>query len=337
MPDQIYSNAPRFMEEANKGGFQEVWYLKFNDTRMPRALWLRFTILVRQDRKKEVAEVWAIFSNRTGGKTQKAGLKNTYPLSSFMPLENSGIGIGENWLTERGTAGSLQGDSAAISWNFDITEGAGGGYDFVPASLRRLGLVKNRAVTVFEQQYYTGWCDVNGECFEWKAAPGMQGHLGGSKNGHSWIWGHCNAFVDDSGTPAPMTWDGLSARAHAGGVVLPPLTSMYLYTREITLSFNTVADMLCTKSSGAYDGWKFTAVKSGYRVQGNLRAGLEDYAGVTYEDTDGSNLFCHNSKLSDMTLDVTDPGGGTRRYIASGTAAYEVVSRSPNPSVEFLI
>ena len=222
MRSLIDDNLPLFQRMAGKRGFQEVWYLKFNDPAVPRALWLRFTVLLREDRSKEVAEVWAIFFDPGSSGATKVGLKNTFPLDSFLVRGESEISVGDNMLSDSHTSGRLEGVGGAISWNFDIRDGGKGGYDFIPESLRRLRLVKNVAITVFEQQFYTGWCEINGVRFEWKDAPGMQGHLCGERNGYSWVWGHCSTFVDESGNPVPLVWDGLSARARLGGITFPP-------------------------------------------------------------------------------------------------------------------
>ena len=338
----IIHNAPRFITEAGKSGFQEVWYLKLNDPGTARALWLRFTILIHRDKSKEVAEVWAIFFEHDTDRTRKAAAKQTYPLNYCVTVPASqnvfnGLRIEDNYLGEDKTNGHIHNDTTRIAWDLQIVPGAAGGHDFVPDRLRKLGLVKNLAVTVFEQQRYTGWCEVNETRYAFTAAPGMQGHLAGPQNGHSWSWGHCNCFVDDAGAPAGLIWDGLSARAKFGGLVPPALTSMFIQIGRETLFLNTVMDALRFQSHCSFDGWHFTTTKNRYSFEGNLTARLDDFACVTYEDTDGSNLYCHNTKLADMTLTVTSPEGRRTRYTSTGTTAYEVVTREPHPDIPVLL
>lgn len=338
----LIENSPLFIVGAVKGGFQEVWYLKFNDVDNAKALWLRFTVLIRQDKSKEVAEVWAIFFNRKEGIIQKTAAKETYPLYAFIASHGprnsfNGLDIGNNHLDEQKTSGHIRNENADITWEFDITRNVTGGHDFVPGRLRAMGLVNNLAVTVFEQQWYSGWCEVNGARYIFKEAAGMQGHLAGPTNGHSWAWGHCNCFVDDAGAPADVIWDGLSARAKIGGLVPPALTSMFFQIGRENFFLNTVTDALRFRSQYGFDGWGFTTRKNRYHFEGNLTARLDDFACVTYEDTDGSNLYCHNTKLADMTLTVTSPEGGRSRYTSAGTTAYEVVTRTPHPYIPVLL
>lgn len=331
------SNVPLFSDPGRRGGFQEVWYMRLNQPGEKRALWLRFTILIRHDGSKAVAEVWAIFFDACSGPTRKVGLKSTLPLSAFLAQGASGFRIGDASLSETHTEGTLRNDQDSISWSLDMSPETDDQHDFIPAVLLRAGLVKNIAWTPYESLLFNGWCEVNGERYKWTGAPGMQGHLAGPKNGHSWVWGHCNRFLDADGAPAPVIWDGISARARVGRWAAPSMGSMFLKTGERCLCMNTLRDGLRIRSSYDYDGWRFSAVKEGYVIEGHLQARRNDYAGVTYEDTDGSFLYCHNAKICDMTLEVTAPRGRPQRYSAEGAVAYEVVSRTPHPDIPFVI
>ena len=64
-----------------------------------------------------------------------------------------------------------------------------------------------------------------------------------------------------------------------------------------TWQINTIRDILKARSRYDYETFTFTAKKNGTVFEGKVSARLEDYAGVTYEDTDGSPLYCHNSKI----------------------------------------
>lgn len=333
----LITNTPHFLKNAGQRGFQEVWYLKFNDLQAARALWLRFTVLIGRNRSKEIAEVWSIFFDRGQKEVKKVGVKQTFPLTSFTVLNDREFHIGENVFKETGTSGAIEDGSNRIQWDFSITPGPPENHDFIPKSLKRLGLTHNAALTVHEHQFYSGWCEINGDRFDWKVSPGMQGHLSGPRNGHSWVWGHCNTFTDETGSPAPLLWDGLIARASIGKIVLPPLPSMYFRLENQHWVFNTLRDTVRVNSSHGYNGWQFTAEKRGFRFAGNIMARLEDFAGVTYEDTDGSNLYCHNTKVCDFSLSITTPGESPRWYFAHGSTAYEVVTREAHPGITFII
>ncbi len=326
----LYPNAPTT-------GFQEVWYLRLNQLDARQALWLRFTVLQRADHTKEVCEVWAIFFRVDGKATQKIGLKCSWPLAALKQSAADAFHLADACLLASRTEGALKNDQNRIRWSLTFVADRDCQNDFVPASLSRLGLVANIAWTVHERLLFDGWSEVNGERQEWSSAPGMQGHLAGPRNGHSWAWGHCNCFVDESGAPAHVLWDGLCARARLGARAAPPLCSMLLQEGDRTWRFNTLRDAWRIHSKHDYNGWHFRAKKEGYLFEGHITARRDDYAGVTYEDTDGSLLFCHNAKICDMLLEITGPDGNIRRYRAERNAAYEVVDRSPHPDITFVI
>ena len=336
-PSSLYSNAPMFTKRRGKGGFQEVWYMKCNALDQVRALWLRFTVLVRQDQSKEIAEVWAIFFERGGNETVRIGVKNTFPIVEFETLEGTGLRIKDSVLLDHRTCGSVKGQSHSIAWDFSLTPGNDSAHNFVPRALSAIGLVKNTALTIHEDWRFTGWCDVDGTRHAWDNAPGMQGHLAGPKNGHSWAWGHCNSLVDETGRHAPVIWDGLSARARLGRHAAPPLTSMYIQLGTERFSINTLADALRAQSNYDFEGWQFSVQKRGYTFKGKLISRLDDFACVTYEDTDGSHLYCHNAKICDLVLDIISPNGAMHRYQSSGSTAYEVVSREAHPEIPAVI
>lgn len=322
-------------------GFQEVWYLKLNDAGAGRALWLRFTILVRSDGSKRIAETWAIAFHRTDGSVLKTALKHTRRLDVFVPgaeEEMPSLRIGNCFFSDNATGGELQDKGRSIRWDLTMRPERDLGFDFVPQSLARARLVKNTALTVFEDLRFNGWSEVDGQRHEWRDAPGMQGHLAGPKNGHSWVWGHCNTFRDEQGNPVDCVWDGLMARARLGRAKgTPPLTSMLIFHEGRAYRLNRTRQALRTPSHADDTGWSFDARFQSITFHGQVRAARGQFAGVTYEDTDGSLLYCYNSKVSDMTIQVRRGDALERTLTAVGTVAFEVVTRERWADVPLLI
>lgn len=326
-------------------GWQEVWYLRCNDPESGEALWLRFTLLVRCDGSKRVAETWAIhFHKHPDGGVDKTGMKNTHPLAAFRieytaPHANTAaFHIADCFFSDQHTFGEVATAEHSIRWDLTITPAQSLAFDFVPAALRRLGLVKNMAITPCEDLRFSGWVEVDGHRRDWRAAPGMQGHLAGPKNGHSWAWAHCNMFVDDAASPQPVILDALSARARLGsGRATPLLSTLYVHVGRHDLRCNGLRDVLRTKSAYGLQGWTFTARKGDWTIRGEIQGKQDHYAGLTYEDTDGSKLYCYNSKVSDMTLELRRGNDAPVRCFSKGTTAFEVVTREKIPGIPLVI
>lgn len=326
--------------ETQPSGFQEVWYLKLNDVNGENALWIRFTVLVSADGLRRNAETWAIvFERDENREIQKQAIKKTYGIQSFHALDsNDGIVIENCEFSDRHSKGSFRSENKTIEWDLQFEPASASQFDFIPEGLAKSGLIKNTAVSVAEDLYVSGTCTFNGKSFRWDKAKGMQGHLSGSRNGHSWIWGHCNSFVDANGNPADFVFDGLRARARlTGALAAPPMTLMFFQYKGKTYRFNSVRDLICLRTSHDPTSWTFRADKGDLSFRGQISAKLEDFAGLAYEDTDGSFLYCANSKLSNMSLLVYKKDKLEDSFRSKGTTAFEIVTRKKNPQVAILI
>jgi hypothetical protein len=246
--DPAQLNRPLWNPTAPRGrkAFQEVWYLKVNDPDTNRALWLRLTLLISANGFRRIAETWAIFFQRNSTKdVTKLALKQTYDLSAFSSDADGTIRIGECELGANRTRGKITSKGKTISWDLQLQDGHEATFELLPRSLSRTGLLKNTAVTVSEDLRFDGTTEIDGVTHEWKNAAGMQAHLSGAKNGHSWVWGHCNLFVDEGGKPVPFLFEGMSAKARLVGKLASPKLSTFLFHYEgKAYHFNSLWDAL---------------------------------------------------------------------------------------------
>ena len=166
----------------------------------------------------------------------------------------------------------------------------------------------------------------------------MQGHQCGKNSGHSWAWGHCNSFVHENGESAAFVFEGLTARARlAGTIPTPKLSSFYFHYQGHEHRFNSLWDAVHTRSQHSLNDWKFRVERGELSFRGSMTSEYRDFAGLTWEDTDGSLLYCANSKLSDMTVLVYRRGKLEATFKSRGTTSFEIVSRQRNPYVPILI
>ena len=211
-------------------------------------------------------------------------------------------------------------------------------FDFVPSSLARLRLVKNYAVTVQSDLHFNGWVKVNGESFQWQNAPGMQGHLFGQKNGYAWAWAHGNCFVDSQGAPVDFVFEGLTAQARlANRYPSPYISSFFIVYQGRPFYFNRIRDSIFCHSRFDYRGWEIKLKARDLEFHLHIQSQPHEFAGLTYEDTDGSLIYCSNSKLSSMKVQIFRQQKLEVEYTAPRTVAYEVASRTKPTNIEFLL
>ena len=146
------------------------------------------------------------------------------------------------------TRGSIQSKGNSIQWDLNFVQNKKHSFSLIPEVLSKTRLVRNSVVTDCEELLFTGTVMVNGELTSWKEAPGMQGHLDGPKSSHSWVWGHCNTFMNQQGRPAQFVFEGLSARNSIGPWIAPRLSSFYFNYQNHEFHFNTLRDLSFSSS-----------------------------------------------------------------------------------------
>jgi hypothetical protein len=327
----------RAKSNAKQKAFYKNWYVKLVDPSLNQALWLKFSVLSSSNGFRRIAEVWAVFFQKSGRDIKKVALKQTYDIQEFLISEGSDIRIGQCELSPQQTRGSIHSKGNSIEWDLTFVSSQQGTAHFVPDIMSTTRIMRNSVVTLCEELLFSGTARVNGELFQWKEAIGMQGYLDGSKNHHSWTWGHCNTFVNEQGRLVPATFEGISTKAQVGPLIIPRLSSFYFYYHHEHYHLNTLRDAFNIKSRCTLNEWVFQADRDDLSFRGEARCTYQCFAGLTFEDTTGSILYCTHSEVADMKIHVYRKGKLEATLIAAGTAGLEMVSRVKNPYVPVLI
>ncbi|MBM3267267.1 MAG: hypothetical protein FJZ01_06430 [Candidatus Sericytochromatia bacterium] len=293
------------------GPFYEVWFGKVN-VGPGQAFWFRYTLL---DGAVADAGTWAIWFDAAAGVVagrspaslgDLGGIAFEVPAGAIAP-------------------GRATGRAGEISWDLEI-HGGSRRFDHVPPLVAVLGLARSRYLAPYCDARVSGTVRVGAREIAVSAAPGMIGHIFGSKSGHTWVWAHCNAFAD-----APdAVFEGLTARVILAGRPSPPLSSFVLWLDGRCYRFSSALGMLMARSRPGEHAWSFEASAGGATIEGEATAPEPgQVAVVTYTDTDGSHLWCRNSKLASLRIRLRDPARGIDRVLeARGTAAFEYVDRN---------
>lgn len=342
-PTDVLTHAPVWsaLSAREQQGFREVWRTRIVHPDGNQALWLRFALLSSNNGFRKVAEVWAVlFSKNESGETTKVALRQNFDIRSFQPINGSrkGLQISECELTDSGTRGMIQSKGRTIRWDFSSIRAQESSFNWIPEGLTRMGARRNRAFTLAEDLRFTGSTELDGEKLEWKAAPGGQSHLAGPGYWHSWTWAHCNTFRNEQGEPAYFVFEGFSARDRFFGLIPSPRMSSFFFLyqgREYRM--NSLWNAIRSRSEQTLSEWKFQADCGDLSFRGEIQAENRDFAGFTYEDTNGSILYCSNAELARVTVWIYRRGKLEASFHSHGTAGFEVVSRQKNPYVPLLL
>ena len=303
-------------------------------------MWLRFNIHASSNGFRRVAEVWAAYFERSGTlkEVSKTICRGTHDIQVAQSNPEGGIKMGTCEWGKGFTHGSLQTKGQTLQWDLKFETGLEGKFKVVPDFYGRTGILKSVLETPREDLQFNGTVTVNGRAVEFRNAPGMHSHFSGPRNGHSWTWVHSNSFVDEQGNEAPMVFEGLTSRTHFFGKFLTPrISAFYFLYRGREHIFNTFWSAVFSRSKLSFGNWTFRMDKQDLSFRGEAKAELKDFAGMTFEDTDGSLIYHSSSVLSDLTLHVYRQGKIESSYFSKGSATYETASRERSPYVQVLI
>ncbi len=327
------TNQSFLLPECKENAY-EVWYWKLNPTDVDWSFWFRFTIL--KNNTKNVAEVWGIFSKKDASiaptQSLNIAVKKTFPFEecSYCSSDNS-ITLHDNFVDFKSCRGHINDKDKVLKWNLNLMPIAPQvSHNFVPNLLWKTGIVKNYAVTTHEKILFNGTIEVDQETIQVNNALGMQGHLAGLKQGHSWAWAHSCIFEDEeNGESVPIIIDVLTARARLGSTIpSPPLTTLFLYYEGKTYSLNSIRNILHTQSKYIPLFWEFRTNTSDIQISATIEADPSIVVGVQYEDTDGSPLYCYNTKMATMKLIIHDKKlDKKRQFVSLNKCAFEWVQR----------
>lgn len=319
---------------GSRKGFYEVYYLKWNDPTRGIAAWLRYTLLSPRTRPPE-ASLWGIFFDAKDPKNNLA-IKRTFPAAEArIEREIFYFGIGPSAVFDRGARGTLSDEKNRLAWEFKFGEGLT--LRHFPSPLYATPFPKTKFLAPYLSTRLTGEFTVNDRTFSLENVPAHQAHLWGTQHAASWIWGNCNAFAEDP----DFCFEGLSVKVPVGARTAPPMTLLFFYWDGKFYSFNSPFRWFSNKSWNELDRWHFEAGTKDLKFVGDVFSSPEQMVGVRYEDPDGSERFCHNTKVADLRIQVLKKTGSgwacLKTLSAERTCAFEVVEPSLDPRVRLMI
>lgn len=330
------------LSSLERRGFREVWRVKVVHPGGDKALWLRFSILSSSNGFRRLAEIWAIYFSRSeSGEVEKTALKRSYDVSELRNPSNGsdqGLRIGDCELTSSHTRGSIQAKGRSIEWDFNFASAQEASFNWIPDGFSRFHTRTGKAETLAEDLKFIGKARIDGKEVEWTGAPGAVSHHAGSRYWNSWVWAHCNVFENEQGEPVYALFEGVSAKERMWGLLPSPrMSSFYFFYKGKHYRLNSLWDSLRSRSRHDLSQWRFQADAGDLSFRGEVTAENRDFAGFTYEDTNGSLLYCSNAELAQLTLSVYRRGKLETTLKSRNSCGFEVVSRQRNPYVPTLI
>jgi hypothetical protein len=311
-----------------RSGRYEVYYIKFNHRESSTGYWIRYTLLAPFS-GSPVAELWAIFFDSNNPSNNRA-VKNTFPVSEAEIKKDSFLfRIGNSVISQTGSKGEIRGKEGSITWDLRFEPVFQTFFHFPYKFMYRASVPKTKVVSPnFSIKVY-GKVEVNGTTYDCSGEPGQQTHLWGTKHAERWTWANSSMFGEDES----VIFEGLSAQIKLGSRISPALTLFFIRCLGRDYYLNGIVRLFRNKSDSAFPVWKFSARQGGRIFSGKISAAIESFVGVEYTDPDGEKLWCYNTKIADMVIDVYERGKKIAALTSTGFTALEFVSRIKDPRI----
>jgi hypothetical protein len=335
-------------------GHVESYFLKANDPRSRRALWIKATIFAPDsDPRRAVAEAWAIAFDGDAPSGHVA-VKTTVPFDAAR-FSKDALDVAVDGCTmtasprEGSSAGRIDTAGRVIGWNLTF-EGRGGPLVHFPrAWMYERAFPSSKLVSPLPDLRVSGDVVVNGETWTLDRWPGLLGHNWGRRHANLYAWGHCNAWSSDDrdgaraerdGAPDDLVFEGLSARVMLGrgkvGVLSPTTTLLCVRHRGVRYDVNAVADLVRNRGEITPRRWTFRGANAICRIDGEMWAETDDFVGLHYANPDGAMTYCLNTKIAHARIELT-MRGRPPRVVHSRAAALEIGTRDASHGIRMYV
>ncbi len=329
-------NDVRFVAGAGAGsgsgaqaGHVESYFLKLNDPEGRRALWLKATILERRG-GDVLAEAWAIAFDRESG---HVAVKDSVPLAEAR-FGAAGLDakVCNLQLSPGRVAGSVGHGDKAISFDLRFTMDSPPLVPFPSERMYLTRLPSTKLVSPHPDSRFTGTYTAKGETVDVNAWRGMEGHNWGTRHTELYAWCHVNQWQGDD----TLLFEGFTGRVKVGPVLAPPVTLLCVWHRDVRYHFND--PMTLVRARGHIQDlrkWTFHAKNHLAEVSGEMFAETTDFAGLAYENPDGTVTNCLNSKIARGRLRLSVKGRADVDVITNA-AAFEIGTKNARHGVQML-
>ncbi len=318
----------RYEGARARHGHVESWFLKANDPRSRRSIWLKWTVWASdRDPTAAIAEVWAI---AFGAQSGHVAAKSAAPFERGT-FDSGGLGVAIDGCTLSPAAarGRVETGERAIAYDLAIETLAGPLLHYPALWMYSGRWPSQKVASPIPSATITGRVEVDGETWKLERWPGMVGHNWGRRHTDLYAWGHCNV------------WDGeedvvLEAISAGASGPLPAATLLCLRCEGASHDLNGFWSLSRNEGNITPRRLRFRGRSRGLQIDGEMWAETDDFVGLFYPNPDGTTCHCLNSKLARAEVRLT-LAGRPPRTLRSSRAALEIGTRDPRHGVKMYL
>lgn len=295
----------------------ESLYLRANAPDGDRALWIKHTLLVR-DQAPSILELWVVLFERDRAPIV-AKREVPWPLVSADPASIALDAGGVRLRPDR-----AEGQIADVRWSLALSGGGAPLYHLPFRWMYRGPFPRAKILTPAPGLRLDGALWLGAERWPVEGWIGIRGHNWGPAHTHAYAYGSCSLWDDGDRARAV---DGIAARVLLPGATRPTPWLTTVVGRAPDVAFNRPVDWLGS-SSVSPTRWQ-ARLGHGRRPRTVLTLSTtpQRYVGLRYVHPDGATSCCYNTKFADVRYEVG------RQIHHSRCGELEYLTASPLPGV----
>ena len=320
-------NAPRWTPGTSH---VESWFVRVNDPRRPRAIWLRATVLGRQD-GPALGQAWfTTFDD--GARSVRLDVPESGSAFAGTAADDASIVVGPMVLRlgsdSVSTSGELDDAAGHVTWDLSLRRAPGPlGAPMHTLPWSRLvdaRIPRNTFVTPFPAAGATGEVTVDGRRWTVDGWVAMQGHNWGPSHNPEYAWGQCVFTGPDGGATGVL--EGASGRVRVGGRPSPVMSMLVVRVSDGEYRFDRILDRWRQRAAIGSSTW-FLRMRS-RRTSARLRVSAPPSATVRldYLNPEGVSSTCRNASTALVELDLLRRRGRPLRLRSAHGGALEVLT-----------
>lgn len=334
----LLQNNPRL---TPGGDHVESWFVRANDPRSPRALWIKATVLTSRD-GTAIAQAWcSVFD----GDRVKAWCADIPLPEAVFDANQKGQDLTVGPLRLRLDAdggsshGTLEDESARVEWGLEFakTPIVGEPLSMLPTDrLLDAKFPSNKLVTPFPVAAVSGYLEWAGERWNLDGWHGMQGHNWGTAHSPEYAWGHC-VFTDTNGGEPFAVVEGASGRTRLGGRVTPLLSMLVIRRGEQEYRFDRILDLWRQQPRLDFPDWTLRMRGRDGIATLRMSGAPERMVCLAYRNPSAPTSYCLNSKTAAVSVHVEPINGNAFQLRSEHAGALEFLTPQPHPAVQPIV
>jgi hypothetical protein len=312
---------------GQREGHYESYYLRANDSRGPRAFWIRYTIFSPRGRPEDaIGELWAIAFDAERG---HVAVKSETPFAACrFERDRFDVDIAGSALDGASLRGSAESSGKRIAWDLRYS-GSEKPLLFMEPARYAAAFPAAKSVVSLPLAQFTGTLNVDGQRWTIDGWRGSQNHNWGARHTDRYAFGQVAGFDD-----APNTFlEVAAARVRIGPLLTPTLTPMVLRHEGRDHAVTSISQALLARSTRRAFDWRFAASTKDLHIDGRIHADASAFVGLRYYNPPGGEKICMNTKIAACELKLTHRGGREEVLHSRHGALLELLADDGDPRV----